>query len=914
MDEERIFHAALQRAPEVRAEFIANECGGDGSLQARVEQLIVAHENPDSIMQHSPMSNSVDATTEQASLSDAVGTQIDSYKLREKIGEGGMGVVYVAEQERPVRRKVALKIIKPGMDSREVIARFEAERQALALMDHPNIAKVLHASSTDAGRPYFVMELVRGVAITDYCDKKKLTIDERLELFVQVCHAVQHAHQKGIIHRDIKPSNVMITEHDGSAVPKVIDFGVAKATNQRLTEQTIYTKFQQIIGTPMYMSPEQAELSGLDIDTRSDIYSLGVLLYELITGVLPFAKERFERASYDEMRKIIRDEEPARPSNKISTVGDSATLVSANRGTDPTRFRRQVAGDLDWIVVKAMEKDRTRRYETADRLAEDIQRYIDDDIVIARPPSAVYRFRKFVTRNKALVATAAAIFSALSIGLIVALVGLAAASKEAAANRRLTQQLSALLDDYREELTDKALLHAFSGDLRRAATVADQLESVTTTLGQKVRSGQSESLLGIAEFYRGNYEVAERHCDQARSMNPKLISAQALLALIYITSDRIDEYVELSQRLPRDAERDELDVFERLFLAHATTPTDCISAARELNSIVAAHPSLAIARGMHAEALAHLATRFNQPEAIEQALSEIRTAKQLAPDTAYLNLIDLWVHLVALTFTDSDDPTYGDLQAAAELACTRQYPHYELSHVLRSWYYIQFGNSEEATLATLEALKRGIWMWVPAGYLQLIGEGKLAEAQLELHGDSTTNAVLIRHLHAAAESSEIPYDIAEIRARLGNEGSSTEAWLSLLELLTLAGRPDLAREEARELVHSRQLSSGDWFNYKDTADFYLSGTSDYGAYIDAHAGKSRTRECTLAYHAGLALIAKGRRAEARAMFNRAIATQQFFTGPSAWSKVFAAKLDDPTWPAWITRNPSAGLDHRESPP
>ena len=255
----------------------------------------------------------------------------------EQVGEGGMGVVFVAEQERPVRRKVALKIIKPGMDTKEVVARFEAERQALALMDHPNIAKVLDAGSTDSGRPYFVMELVRGIPITEYCDQAKLTIRERLELFIQVCQAIQHAHQKGIIHRDVKPSNVLVTLHDGKPVPKVIDFGVAKATNQRLTERTIYTRFAQIIGTPMYMSPEQAELSGLDVDTRSDIYSLGVLLYELLTGTTPFDKERFEKAAYDEIRRIVREEEPPKPSTKISTLGETATAVSAASRDRPAR-------------------------------------------------------------------------------------------------------------------------------------------------------------------------------------------------------------------------------------------------------------------------------------------------------------------------------------------------------------------------------------------------------------------------------------------------------------------------------------------------------------------------------------------------------------------------------------------------
>ena len=310
--------------------------------------------------------------------------------------------MFMAEQERPVRRTVALKIIKPGMDTRQVIARFEAERQALAMMDHPNIAKVLDAGATENGRPYFVMELVQGVPITEYCDQCNLTTRERLELFVTVCQAVQHAHQKGIIHRDIKPTNVLVAMQDGRPVPKIIDFGVAKAIDQRLTEHTLTTAFAQMVGTPLYMSPEQAELSPLGVDTRSDIYSLGVLLYELLTGTTPFDKDRLHAASYDELRRIIREEEPPRPSARISTLAaDLATTVAEHRRTDARRLQQTVRGELDWIVMKCLEKDRNRRYETANSLARDIERYLHDEPVQACPPSAAYRLRKFARRHRA---------------------------------------------------------------------------------------------------------------------------------------------------------------------------------------------------------------------------------------------------------------------------------------------------------------------------------------------------------------------------------------------------------------------------------------------------------------------------------------------------------------------------------
>ena len=346
------------------------------------------------------------------------GTVIGPYKLLEQIGEGGFGIVYMADQQAPVRRRVALKIIKPGMDTKQVLARFEAELQALALMDHPNIARVLDAGATDSGRPYFVMELVRGVPITDYCDQNNLAVHERLDLFVQVCHAVQHAHQKGIIHRDIKPSNVLVTMHDGRPVPKVIDFGVAKAINQQLTQETIFTRFAEMIGTPLYMSPEQAEMTSLDIDTRSDIYSLGVLLYELLTGTTPFEKERLKQAAFDEIRRIIREEEPAKPSTRISTLGDNSAAVAAHRHADPHRLGQLMRGDLDWIVMKALEKDRTRRYETANGLAMDLQRHLADEPVLAGPPSAAYRFRKFARRNRAALAMAAVVTVALLLGIV----------------------------------------------------------------------------------------------------------------------------------------------------------------------------------------------------------------------------------------------------------------------------------------------------------------------------------------------------------------------------------------------------------------------------------------------------------------------------------------------------------------
>jgi serine/threonine protein kinase/Flp pilus assembly protein TadD len=409
MRERDIFDAALAITdPEKRDAFLAAACDGDTALEGHLRNLLEAERGLGDFLEAPATAPTLTLTSAPLRVVEGVGTVIGPYKLLEAIGEGGMGTVYMAEQEQPMRRQVALKVIKAGMDSRQVLARFEAERQALALMDHPNIAKVLDAGATDTGRPFFVMELVKGVPITRFCDEHRLTPRERLELFIPVCQAVQHAHQKGIIHRDLKPSNVVVGLYDGKPVPKIIDFGVAKATGAKLTEATLFTGFGQVVGTPEYMSPEQAQLDNVDIDTRSDIYSLGVLLYELLTGTTPLQRKRTRATALLEVLRIIREEEPPRPSTRLSTTEELPT-IAANRGLEPRKLTGLVRDELDWIVMKALEKDRNRRYETANGIAKDVQRYLADEPVQACPPSRWYRLRKLAWRNKGTFAAASAV-------------------------------------------------------------------------------------------------------------------------------------------------------------------------------------------------------------------------------------------------------------------------------------------------------------------------------------------------------------------------------------------------------------------------------------------------------------------------------------------------------------------------
>jgi serine/threonine protein kinase len=575
MNERAIFEAALERTdPEQRAAYLNQACAGNPTLREHIEGLLRAHEMLDSFLVPAR------GDTLAQSVMERPGLVIGPYKLLQQLGEGGMGTVFMAEQTQPVQRHVALKIIKAGMDSRQVIARFEAERQALALMDHPNIARVLDAGTTSGGRPYFVMELVKGVPITHYCDERRLTPRQRLELFVPVCQAVQHAHQKGIIHRDLKPSNVLVCLYDGKPEPKVIDFGVAKAAGPRLTEKTLFTEVGQVVGTLEYMSPEQAELNQLDVDTRSDVYSLGVLLYELLTGTTPLERGRLKEAAFLEVLRLIREEEPPRPSTRLSTA-EGLPSIAASRGVEPKKLSGLMRGELDWIVMKTLEKDRNRRYETANGLAHDIERYLNDEAVQACPPSAWYRLRKLGRRNRA----ALAVLGMFAAALVVAVAALT---------------LSTVLANqaYQAELGARKQAEA---DFQHARGAADEL---FTKVSQSklfdvpgLQPLRKELLESATRYYR---KLLEEHEHDAE-VEADLALAHLRLALVYFELGLSNENIvslnagldvvdDLLRRYPNDDHRfRQLGGFwkgTRQSVEGGPSLTDIVAAERTLNRFI----------------------------------------------------------------------------------------------------------------------------------------------------------------------------------------------------------------------------------------------------------------------------------------------------------------------------------------
>jgi non-specific serine/threonine protein kinase/serine/threonine-protein kinase len=573
-----VFLAAAEHPDlAVRAGFLDHECAADVELRRRVEALLQVHDQPvdsdgpaaeprrDATRDYAATPPGVTASTGDRvvalPIKEGPGTRIGPYTLLQLIGEGGMGTVYMAEQEKPVRRRVALKVIKPGMDSAPVIARFEAERQALALMDHPSIARVLDAGATDGDRPYFVMELVHGIPITHYCDEAGLTPRERLELFIPVCQAVQHAHQKGIIHRDLKPSNVLVTLCDGKPLPKVIDFGIAKATDQRLTERTMLTEIGSIMGTLEYMSPEQAGMNATGVDTRSDIYSLGVMLYELMTGTTPLERSRLNKAGYVEVLMRMMEEDTPKPSTRLSESKDALAAISARRKTEAAKLSRFMRGEIDWIVMKALEKDRSRRYETANGFARDIWRYLDGDPVEACPPSASYRLRKFAGKHRTALAAASAFAALLVLGIVLSTwQAIRATRAEAQANRSAAES-RAVLNFFEHQVLAAARPEGQDGGLGTEVTVRKAVDAAESKIAaafsdQPAVEASVRYVLGSTYRRLGEQPLAIPQLERARLLrtatlgpdHPETLSVQNELALAYWGNGQLSRVIPLIER------------------------------------------------------------------------------------------------------------------------------------------------------------------------------------------------------------------------------------------------------------------------------------------------------------------------------------------------------------------------------
>jgi len=598
---EPLFDEALQQpTPELRAAFLDRVCQGKPELRSRLEELLAAHAEVDSFLSEPASGASRPTLKLSVPVEEKPGTVIGRYKLLQRIGEGGCGVVYMAEQEQPVKRRVALKIIKLGMDTKQVVARFEAERQALAMMDHPHIAKVLDAGATETGRPFFVMELVRGIKITEYCDQNKLSTDDRLNLFTPVCQAIQHAHQKGIIHRDIKPSNILVTLHDGVPVPKVIDFGIAKATQGRLTDQTLFTAFEQFIGTPAYMSPEQAEMSGLDIDTRTDVYSLGVLLYELLTSRTPFDSRELLQAGLDALRRTIREKEPQRPSTRLSTMeADLLANTADHRHTDAPKLIHLIRGDLDWIVMKSLEKDRTRRYETANGLAMDVQRYLKNEPIVARSPSKLYRFQKAVRRNKPVVFTVCLIALALTVGAVLSLIQAARATRAEIAARkdRAAADHARMLAEATTAFLTEDLLYQADPDenpWEKRITLEEVINNAARNLDQNPMSAQDWEMeaikriaLGSTYLRLGKWMEGKHHLERAVALRRNGLGTQNRETLL--TQKQLCEVMSLLNNFSAESEqlsRETMEGLKRLAASpNGKTDTNMLRAALDAESV-----------------------------------------------------------------------------------------------------------------------------------------------------------------------------------------------------------------------------------------------------------------------------------------------------------------------------------------
>lgn len=889
---EDLFHEAQARpSHEARLAYLDGACEGNPGLRTEVEALLASAEQVDSYLEKPPALGETIAS----SVDVSEGSQIGRYKLLQQLGEGGFGVVYMAQQTQPVRRQVAIKVIKPGMDSKEVIARFEAERQALAMMDHPNIAKVLDAGTIPEGRPYFVMELVKGRPITEYCDANHLTTNDRLKLFVQVCNAVQHAHQKGVIHRDLKPSNVMITLHDGKPVPKVIDFGVSKALSQQLTDKTLFTRYGQIIGTPQYMSPEQAEMSGLDIDTRSDIYSLGVLLYELLTGQPPFDSETLRKAGFEGMRRLICETQPSKPSTKVKTLEDeSATEVANHRSSAAIEALSKVfAGDLDWIVMKTLDKDRSRRYETATGLVQDIERHLADEPVQAGPPSLAYHLSKLYRRHRVVFVSAGAIAATVIVASCFAIAAWMSASlahqeserayheseKALAFAKREQNEKEAIIEQLRIKIIDRALVYAWNGDLDLVERCIAELNLISEdpVIAEVLRS---QTYL----FNREN-ELAIIHAQKAKEIDRTRYAALATLSLATLESKNAFNQNALgSSEMPRPKSN-----FDRLIGANLFIWIDP-ERSIELADGAGALSEVRVANFYRSVAYANLALLTKSETHAERSLHYAKIFQRQSNDSVISVTMNLYCRIALLL---SMDEIPNQLLEEANQACEDLRPYADVYFTGRTiaWYLALFGDPESALSewrGRVNANKpEGTDIGHFAAYAVLQGKGEsvqtfLQDAKPPLNQDP--EFILAAAYTSLLQDSE-PHQVRTWCERLLESDAQLNLKCEALGLLSALGDQE---EISQRIVQLRSQAENVPKKIGLTLEF-LDGKIDAPTFKKLIREAGHTLECQILtiqpdFFVGLWHLGRGERDDAKREFQSSLQIPCYFEGWFWWSK------------------------------
>ena len=928
---ERIFSEAQKLDSKVdRDAFLERECGINGPLRQDIESLLRVELEADSFLDRPAFEKL--AVTESASLGDMSdsGESIGNYRLLQKLGEGGMGTVYMAEQTEPLNRRVAIKIVKPGMDSKQISARFEAERQALALMDHPNIAKVLDAGCTDDGKAYFVMELVKGIPITQFCDQNKLSMRQRLELFVPVCQAVQHAHQKGIIHRDLKPSNVIVALYDDRPVPKVIDFGVAKATNQRLTEKTLFTMIGQIVGTWEYMSPEQAVLNQLDVDTRSDVYSLGVLLYELLTGVPPIDPQRLRSSGLAETLRLIREEEPPKPSTRLSSLGPAASAAAGYRRTEPDGLIRSVRGDLDWVVMKAIDKDRTRRYQTPLEFAADIENHMSDVPVNARAPSTWYQFQKYAKRHRALLASVAAVILVMT----VALFSILSAKSEAIQQREIAEKasdqfqnqnekLNEAIRSLRESRAERILESALSGDMDHAEHEFRILE-----LSHPSDSADTQLLLckAIIDLFKSKAERT-RARDRLVEIGTEDLAVHSLLVASHFHAGYEGDYwKEVSALVDREPQG--FDEF--LFRGFAFCWGIPDRAIEDLEEAKKRKPASAVTRVLlsnayyrmahhvidRKQALAYAERAASEGELAKQILfqdSPFAVAQRIGANAKRLSLSKLLKHSKKETELCRDDLIVA-MREAEKLPYDPQ-SHFALlaaNLVLhpdtlgdRAQFEIHDSavdvSANERVVVTAMELQHHYFNEELKECLRLLDQSKNEMIQSQ-------SMVLLPDAESRSQSSPIEAIANDYVALLQRSNRLTPALNGNADwaLLTLLGAETDAQPPAT-LFHAfleQQLQHLQVAKDIEPVARYMSGDSSVDPEILLDHATTNRAVTGIAFWLGVDSLAKGHRLQAKAYFERAVEADFFELYDYSWSRIFLKRIEDPNWLPWLPNDHS----------